>query len=171
MFTNQARILVCILLGLAALLAAYFHVYEIAAFGILLIGLVIWGYFKEGTVILAAKQYKIKQYEKAKELLLSIKNPQYLNKRRRPYYELILGNIAVQHMNYDEAELHLGKAAVMGLRVSDLGAAIMHLANISLRKKDKEKGLLWIAQAKKIPLPPRQQSILQNLEKELHKIK
>jgi hypothetical protein len=171
MFTNQARILVCILLGLAALLAAYFRVYEIAAFGVLLIGLVIWGYFKEGTVILAAKQYKNKQYEKAKELLLSIKNPEYLNKRRRPYYELILGNIAVQYMNYEEAEYHLGQAAVRGLRASDLGTAIMHLANISLRKKDKEKGLIWIAQAKKIPLPARQQSILENLEKELHKIK
>ncbi len=171
MFTNQARILVCILLGLAALLAAYFRVYEIAAFGVLLIGLVVWGYFKEGTVILAAKQYKNKQYEKAKELLLSIKNPDRLNKRRRPYYELILGNIAVQYMDYEEAERHLGKAAVMGLRASDLGTAIMHLANISLRKKDKEKGLLWIAQAKKIPLPARQQSILENLEKELHKIK
>lgn len=171
MFTNQARILVCILLGLAAFLAAYFRVYEIAALGVLLIGLVTWGYFKEGPIILAAKQYKNKNYEKAQELLLSVKNPNYLNKRRRPYYELILGNIAVQHMDYDQAELHLGKAAVMGLRASDLGTAIMHLANISLRKKDKEKGLLWIAQAKRIPLPARQQSIIENLEKELQKIK
>lgn len=171
MFSNQARVLVCLLLILVALLAAYYKVYEISALAICFVLLVVWGYFKEGPVILAAKHFKNKNYEEAKKLLLSVSNPKLLNKKRRPYYEFLLGSIAVHQLNYEQAELHLSNAATMGMRAGDLGSAIMHLANISLRNKDKAKGLAWIDQAKKIPLPARQQSILQNLEKELHHIK
>lgn len=171
MFTNQARVAVCIALLLVAALAGYYSVYEISALAVMLMGLVIWGYFKEGPIILAAKQYKLKNYEKAKELLLSIKNPEYLNKRRKPYYEFLLGNISVNQMDYVNAEYHLGKAAVMGLRASDLGIALMHLANISLRNNDKEKGMVWIKQAENLPLTEKYKSILKNIEKELRQIR
>jgi hypothetical protein len=171
MFTNQARIVVAILLSLVGCLAAFFEVFEIAAFTLLLIGLVLWGYFKEGTVVLAAKQYQLKNYEKAKELLLSIKNPNYLNKRRKPYYEFLLGNIAVNQLDYVSAELHLGKASVLGLRANDLGIALMHLANISLRNNDKVKGMIWINQAEKLPLTAKNKNIINNIATELQKIK
>lgn len=171
MFTNPARVAVCILLLFVVAIAAYLKVYEVAALSFLLIGLVIWGYFKEGTVVLAAKQYKDKNYEKARELLLTIKNPELLNKKRKPYYEFLLGSIAVNQLNYQTAELHLGKAAVLGLRASDLGVALMHLANISLRNQDKQKGMVWIKQAEKLPLTSKYKSILSNIEKELQKIK
>lgn len=170
MFTNKGRVLVCFLLGMVAILAAYFVVYEIVAFCIVLIGLVIYGYFKEGTIIVAAKQYKKEEYQLAKELLESIKYPKYLSKKRKPYYEYLLGNIALHQMDYKKAEMHLANAAKIGLKARDLGSAIMQLANISLRENNKEKGLAWIAQAEKIPLSSRQKSILQNIEKELQKI-
>lgn len=171
MFTNPARVAVCILLLFVVAIAAYLKVYEVAALSFLLIGLVIWGSFKEGTVVLAAKQYKDKNYEKAKELLLTIKNPELLNKKRKPYYEFLLGSIAVNQLNYQIAELHLGNSAVLGLRASDLGVALMHLANISLRNQDKQKGMVWIKQAEKLPLTSKYKSILSNIEKELQKIK
>ena len=137
----------------------------------MLIGLVIWGYFKEGTVVLAAKQYKDKNYENAKELLLTIKNPELLSKKRKPYYEFLFGSIAVNQLDYHTAELHLGKAAVLGLKVNDLGVALMHLANISLRNKDNQKGMVWIHQAEKLPLTARYKSILSNIKKELQNTK
>lgn len=171
MFTNPARIMVCILLLIVVAIAAYVKVYEIAALGLMLIGLVIWGYFREGTIVLAAKQYKDKNYEKARELLLTVKNPKFLNKKRKPYYEFLLGNIAVNQLDFGKAELHLGNAAILGLRANDLGVALMHLANISLRNQDKEKGMVWINQSEKLPLTDKYKSILSNLKKELQKIK
>lgn len=171
MFTNPARIAVCFLLLLVVAIAAYLKVFEVAAFSFMLIGLVIWGYFKEGTVVLAAKQYKDKNYEKAKELLLTIKNPERLNKKRKPYYEFLLGSIAVNQLDYHTAELHLGKAAVLGLKANDLGVALMHLANISLRNKDNQKGMVWINQAENLPLTTKYKSILSNIKKELQNIK
>lgn len=171
MFTNQARFIVCVLLLLVSALAAYFKVYEIAALAVLLAGYVIWGYYKEGPIILAAKQYRLKNYEQAKELLQSVKNPELLNKRRKPYYRFLLGNIAVNQFDYDSAEYQLGQAASLGLRANDLGVALMHLANISLRKKDKVNGMVWIKQADKLPLTAKYKSIISNIEKELQQIK
>nr|WP_294896940.1 tetratricopeptide repeat protein [uncultured Pedobacter sp.] len=171
MFTNKARVLVCVLLALVAGLAAWLKVYEISVLSGMFIALVVWGFFKEGTVILAAKQFKLKNYTTAKALLHSIKNPELLNKRRKPYYYFMLGSIAVQEMDYADAEFHLGKSAVLGLQAGDLGVALMHLANISLRNNDKEKGLLWIKQSEKLPLSAKYKSILSNIEKEIQKIK
>ena len=171
MFTNPARIAVCILLFFVVAISTYLKVYEVVAFSFMLIGLVIWGYFKEGTVVLAAKQYKDKNYEKAKELLSTIKNPELLNKKRKHYYEFLLGSIGVNQLDYHTAELHLGKAAVLGLKANDLGVALMHLANISLRNQDKEKGMVWIHQAEKLPLTAKYKSIISNIQKELQKIK
>ena len=171
MFTNPARIAVCILLLFVVAIATYLKVYEVSAFSFMLIGLVIWGYFKEGTVVLAAKQFKDNNYEKAKELLSTVKNPELLNKKRKPYYEFLLGSVAVNQLDYHTAELHLGKAAVLGLRANDLGVALMHLANISLRNQDKQKGMIWIYQAEKLPLTAKYKSIISNIEKELQKIK
>lgn len=170
MFTNQARIAVSLLLILSAAFAAYLKVYEILALALMFVGLVIWGYFKEGPIILAAKQLQQKNYEAAKELLLSVKNPEWLNKRRKPYYEFMLGSIAVNQLDYKNAEYHLGKAAILGLRANDLGIALMHLANISLRNKDKLKGMEWIKQSEKLPLSAKYKGILNNIEKEIQKI-
>lgn len=170
MLTNQARIFISLLLILAASFAAYYQVYTMAAFAILLIGMVVFGYFKEGTVILAAKQLKYKNYEKAKDLLLSIKNPERLNKRRKPYYHLILGNIALQQLDYTTAQANLEKAATLGLKANDLGSTLMHLANISLRNKNKTQGLYWIAEADKLPLTEKYKSILKNIAHEIDKL-
>jgi hypothetical protein len=171
MFSNTARIAVCGLLFLVAIFAVYLNVYEVCALSFMFIGIVIWGYFKEGPIILAAKQYKLKNYDKAKALLFSVKKPEYLNKRRKPYYEFLLGSIAINQLDYSTAEFHLGKAAVLGLRANDLGVALMHLANISLRNHDQVKGMIWIRQADHLPLSTRNKSILNNIEIELQKIK
>jgi len=170
MLTPIARIFVSLLLILAALFAVFYGIYSIAAFGVLLAGLVIFGYFKEGTVILAAKQFKNKNYQSAKILLLTIKNPERLNRRRKPYYYLIFGNIALQQLDYPAAETNLAKAAVLGLKANDLGSTLMHLANISLRNKNKTKGLYWITEADKLPLTQKYKSILKNIELELGKL-
>lgn len=170
MLTPKARIIVSLLLILVSILAAYFGVYPISAFGILLVGLVIFGYYKEGTIILAAKQFKNKNYEAANVLLFSIKNPERLSRRRKPYYYLIFGNIALQQLDYPAAEKNLAKAAVLGLKANDLGSTLMHLANISLRNKNKTKGLYWITEADKLPLTQKYKSILKNIEIELDKI-
>lgn len=170
MLSNNARILVVLSLILIAIFSAYLRVFEISIFCIFLVGLTIYGYFKEGTVILAAKQFHHKNYEAAKNLLLSIPHPTYLHKKRISYYHYLLGSIAIQQLDYEQAEAELSKAAVLGLKAQDLIKALMQLANLSLRNKNKQKGLFWIAEAEKHKTNLKNETILNNIKTELNKI-
>ncbi len=171
MFTNNARILIAAIFLSIAAFAAYQKVYEITALSLLGAGYMIWGYFKEGTIVLAAKSYKNKDYEKTQRLLNSIKNPSFLLKDKRAYYELLNAQVAMQTTDYAVAEKHFEQAARLGLKsVSDLGVTLMHLANISLRNKNKGKALAWVNEARKLKLPQNLQSIIGNIEKEALKL-
>ena len=57
MFTNRARILVIGIFVILMALAINLRVYEIAAVVGLFILMLTWGYFKEGTIVLAAKAF------------------------------------------------------------------------------------------------------------------
>jgi hypothetical protein len=87
MFTNRARQLVIVVFILVLLFTVYEHAYEISGIASLAIGVLLWGYFKEGTVILAAKDFHDKNYEKTEALLRQITRPSWLAKKRRGYYE------------------------------------------------------------------------------------
>jgi tetratricopeptide (TPR) repeat protein len=150
MFTNRARILVIgafvIMLGVALNM----RVYEIAAVIVLFIVMLVWGYFKEGTIILAAKAFHNKNYDKAESLLLQINNPNWLSKKRRGFYEFILGGVYLQKQEFDEAEKHYEIAAQYPLRsANDHVAALVHVANISIRHNNYEKAKAYLALADK----------------------
>src|ERR1700761_4308929 len=150
MFTNRARILVIgafvIMLGVALNM----RVYEIAAVTVLFIVMLTWGYFKEGPIILAAKAFHNKDYNKAESLLMQINNPNWLSKKRRGFYEFILGGICLQKQDFDEAEKHYEIAAQYPLRsANDHVAALVHVANISIRHNNIEKAKAYLALADK----------------------
>ena len=72
MLTKKARLWV---IGIAVLLliwTVYEQVYEVTAATVLMIGFLIWGYFKEGTVVMAAREFHAKNYEEAEILLKEI---------------------------------------------------------------------------------------------------
>lgn len=91
MFTNRARILVAGAFMIMMVIAIDMKVYSIAALTAMFIGIVIWGYFNESTIILAAKAFHNKDYEKTERLLDQVPNPKWLSKKRRGFYEFIAG--------------------------------------------------------------------------------
>lgn len=150
MFTNRARILVIGIFVIAAALAINLREYELAAIVGMFVLLLIWGYFKEGTIVMAAKAFHNKNYEKAESLLLQIKNPNWLSKKRRGFYEFIYGGICLQRQDFAEAEKHYEIAAQYPLRsVNDHVAALVHVANLSIRHNDFEKAKAYLALADK----------------------
>ncbi|WP_345103169.1 tetratricopeptide repeat protein [Mucilaginibacter panaciglaebae] len=131
-------------------LAIKWHVYEIAAVVGLFILMLIWGYFKEGTVIMAAKAFHNKNYDKAESLLQQISNPNWLSKKRRGFYEFIYGGICLQRQDFNEAEKHYEIAALYPLRsINDHVAALVHVANLSIRHNDFEKAKIFLSLADK----------------------
>lgn len=168
MLTKKARLWV---IGIAVLLliwTVYEQVYEVTAATILMIGFLIWGYFKEGTVVMAAREFHAKNYEEAEILLKEIEDPDRLGRHRRGFYEFIYGNLELHKHNYEEAEKHFQIASLFPLRnQNDKAIVLVHLANINLRKKDKEKAKAYIEKAKTFKISARVKNIIEKIESEI----
>lgn len=172
MFTNRARILVIGAFIIAMAVAIELHVYEIAAVVGLFILMLIWGYFKEGTIVMAAKAFHNKDYDKAESLLRQVKNPNWLSKKRRGFYEFIYGGICLQRQDFAEAENHYEIAALYPLRsVNDHVAALVHVANLSIRHDDfdKAKRYLALADQHKEKISAKMKDVIKRLHQELDK--
>lgn len=172
MFTNKARLLVAGVFLVMLVFFVYRHTYELAAVAALFIILLIWGYFTEGPIILAAKYFHKKDYQKAEALLRQISNPQWLSKKRRGFYEFIMGGICLQKQDFEEAEQHYELAAKYPLRtVNDHVAALVHVANISIRngKYDKAAMYLQMAKDKEIHATAKMKNVIGQIEDVLNK--
>lgn len=176
MLTNKARLIIA---GIFFLMLVFFtqqRVYELAGVALMFCLLLIWGYFKEGPIVVAAKSFHNKDYDKAEELLLSVKNPNWLNRKRRGFYEFMMGGISLQRHDFDAAEKHYEIAAQYPLRsVNDHVAALAHVANISIRQHnyDKAEAYLGLAQKHHDKITAKMKAVIERLHTELkqHKTK
>jgi tetratricopeptide (TPR) repeat protein len=172
MFTNKARILVTGLFVILLAVILKLEIYELAAVAILFILLLVWGYFKQGTIVLAAKAFHQKDYIKAENLLKQIARPDWLSKKRRGFYEFIYGGICLQKQDYTEAERHYELAAQYPLRsANDHVAALVHVANINVRNGnyDKARAYLSLAEKHKENITAKMKDVILKVEQELKK--
>ncbi len=170
MFTNTARIFLIGLFLAMGLFFSYEHVYQLMAVSLMFIVVLIWGYFKEGTVIMAAKSFHKKDYVRSEALLKQITNPGWLAKKRRGFYEFIMGGISLQKQDYDAAEKHYELAAQFPLRsVNDHVAALVHVVNISIRQHNYDKAAAYIELANKHQekINAKMKDVIAKLEQEL----
>ncbi len=170
MFTNRARQLVIFVFILVMLFSIYEEAYEIVGMALLAIGILVWGHFKEGTVILAAKDFHDKNYEKTEGLLRQIDQPKWLSRKRRGYYEYMMGGIALQKQDFEAAEIHYEIAAQFPLKsVNDHVAALVHVANINVRQHrfDKAEAYLSLALKQNQSLTSKMRDVITKLEQEI----
>jgi len=139
-----------------------------------MIVLLIWDYFKQGTLIIAAKHFHQKEYEKTENVLLQIKKPTWLGKNRRGYYEFFMGGICLQKQDFEDAERHYEIAAQYPLRsVNDHVAALVHVANICIRQRnyDKAEAYLLLSDQHKEQINAKMKDVIERLRHELKKHK
>jgi tetratricopeptide (TPR) repeat protein len=150
MFSNRARILVTGALVILGVISYNWHEPEITAAIGMFILLMIWGFFKEGTIIIAAKSFHKKDYERTEQLLKQVIRPEWLSKKRRGFYEFIMGGIYLQKQEFEEAEKHYELAARFPLRsANDHVAALGHVVNINIRQGNYEKAKAYLQLADK----------------------
>lgn len=170
MMTSKARFF---MIAVAVILLGwtfYVKTYEVAAIVAFAIGYLIWSHFRQGTVALAAKAYHNQDLEKARNLLLQVKNPDRLARNRRGYYEFIMGNIELKKGNFAAAETHFQIASRFPLRnENDKGFVLVQLANLNLRKREFEKAQAYIDVAKDLKISSRVKDIIQKIENEIQK--
>ena len=92
--------MVVVVFAVMTVFFAYKQVTELTLFSLMMIVLIIIEYFKQGTLVLAAKHYHDKDYDGAEDLLNQIKKPEWLLKKRRGVYEYMLGNIKLPKQDY-----------------------------------------------------------------------
>ena len=170
MFTNQARVVV---IGIFIMLLIFFifqQNYQLAGVSIIFTLMLVWGYFKEGPIILAAKHYHANDFDRAEELLHQIHKPEWLSKKRRGFYEFMLGGICLKRNELNNAERHYELAAQFPLRsTNDHVAALVHVANIGLRQSNFEKAeaYLKLATRQEDKISAKMKDVIARLEQEL----
>ncbi|MEO7211528.1 tetratricopeptide repeat protein [Mucilaginibacter sp.] len=172
MFTKRARILVTGLFVVLLSVVLYMHIYPLAAVSVMFIVLLVWGYFKQGPIVLAAKHFHNKDYRGAERLLSEVGRPEWLSKRRRGFYEFIYGGICLQKKEYEEAERHYEIAAQYPLRsANDHVAALVHVANINVRNGnyDKARAYLQLTEKHKDNITAKMKDVIDRVEQELRK--
>jgi len=145
MFTNRTRLFIGIIFFLSLMLLAYRQQYELAWVAFMMIVLLGLDYIRQGTLVVAARHFHHKDYDKAERTLQEIANPKWLSKNRRGYYEFLMGGVCLQKQDFEDAEKHYEVAAQYPLRsVNDHVAALVHVANISIRQGNFEKAEAYI---------------------------
>jgi tetratricopeptide (TPR) repeat protein len=172
MFSNKARIFVLSVFFIMLVLFAYQRVYQLTAFCALMIVMIIVEYFKQGTLVLAAKSFHQKDFVKTEGLLKQIKRPEWLSRKRRGFYEYMMGAVSLQKNDFDAAERHYELAAQYPLRtLNDHVAALVHVANISIRqgKYDKAETYLQLALKDKEKITAKMLAVIERLKQEIKK--
>ncbi len=150
------------------LFAAYRVQYEIVAMVTGGIGYLIWSHYREGTVFLATQAFQNQDYAKTERLLDDIKQPEYLRKGRRNYYEFMRANLALQREDYESAEMHFQIASRLPFRrPNDKAIILVNLANLNLRKKEYERVQAYLDLIKDLKTSSRIKHIVQKIENEL----
>lgn len=148
--------------------------YELAWVAFMMIILLAFDYIRQGTLVVAARYFHHKDYDKAERTLLEILRPKWLSKNRRGYYEYLMGGVCLQKQDYEDAEAHYEIAAQYPLRsVNDHVAALVHVANISIRlgNYDKAEAYLQLTEKQDDKINAKMKDVIERLRQELKKRK
>ena len=174
MFTNNTRLFICTIFFLSLVLLVYLRLYEVGALALMFIVLLAWDYIRQGTLVVAAKYFHHKEYDKANQVLMEIFKPEWLSKNRRGYYEFLMGGVCLQKQDFEDAEKHYEIAAQYPLRsVNDHVAALVHVANISIRQGNYEKAAAYLQLTEKHEekINAKMKDVINRLHQELKKHK
>lgn len=132
-------------------------------------GLLIYGYYKYGTVYTAFQHIKKNNLKNAEKLISKIQNPDKLTKGLKGYYYFTTGIIALEKKELEKSYSDLTLALSFGLRTeNDKSIILLNLANIELLRKNFIKANEYIKKVKALDLKPLVESETIRIEKEIN---
>src|SRR6185503_3982070 len=166
MFSNRTRLFIGTIFMLSLILLVDKHWYELAAVALMMIVLLGWDYLRQSTLVVAAKYFHHKEYDKAEQSLSEILRPEWLSKNRRGYYEFLMAGVCLQKQDFDDAERHYEIAAQYPLRsVNDHVATL----NIRLGNPEKAKAYLELTEKHQEKINAKMKDVIKRLHEELKK--
>ena len=171
MYNAKGRYILMAMFLIAAVICLVYKQEELAAVAALFFAFVLWSHFKQSSVLLASKYYHKGDYDNAERVLGEVPSADRLARNRRGYYEFMMGNNTLKKGQYEDAERHFQIASRFPLGgKNDKAFVMIHLANLALRKKDKERLLAYTAHAKTLAVTPKAQDIIRKLEIEANNL-
>jgi tetratricopeptide (TPR) repeat protein len=168
MYSPLVRILIVI--GSLALMIYYHQKGSVGSSYLMVvaIALVVWGYFKNGTVYLAWRKLKKQQYDDAERVLRQTKYPHLLKKEQRGYYHFSMGLICMNRADYEPAFENFKAALVFGVRTENNAAiANLNLAAIALERGNEAEAKSYLETARSLKYSEALEPELQKLETRL----
>ena len=84
MFTNRTRLFIGIIFLLSLTILVNLRLYELAAVALMFIVLLAWDYFRSGTLVVAARCFHHKEYDKTERFLSEIFKQPLINTANSP---------------------------------------------------------------------------------------
>jgi tetratricopeptide (TPR) repeat protein len=138
MFTPFSRLLVLLALAIASVTAAISGIWSLLIISTLASIVILWGYFRIGTVLLALTRIRKEDFKEAERIIDYTTKPERLGKAQRAYYFFVKGFVARDKENNKEAQMFLEEALQEGLKnESDRAMALLALADMALIRKNK----------------------------------
>src|SRR5579859_329588 len=169
MFTPLVRLLMAIL-GLS-LIIVYFQKGSTQSAYITLFGvaLIIWGYFKNGTVYLAWQKIKKQDFAKAEKILLQTKYPHFLKKEQRGFYHFTKGLVEASKNNSENARRNFMEALKFGVRTENNVAIInLNLAEIEAERGNINEAKLHLQKMRSMKYNPSWESEITKIENKIN---
>ncbi|UII81067.1 hypothetical protein [Flagellimonas sp. CMM7] len=135
--------------------------------------LIIYGYYKYGTVYAAFQKLKKGKFESAEKLINKTKNPARLSKQQKGYYHFVKGMIATENEDFENGHLELTEALKVGLRTdNDTSIVILNLALIEFELKRFLKAKVFLDKLEGVELKPlvksEKEKLTEKINSELH---
>jgi tetratricopeptide (TPR) repeat protein len=171
MYNAKGRYTLMAAFIIAAIACLIYKEQSLAALMAMFFAFLLWSHYKQSSILLASKYFKKGEFETTERILKEVPNPDRLAKNRRGYYEYMQANIALRREDFELAERHFQIASrfPLGGR-NDKAFVMIHLANLALRKKDKERVLAYLSRAKELVQTPKAQEIINKIEKEANSL-
>ena len=155
MLSNPFRIALVILFSLLAAGLAFAGKLMEMMFVLSVIFLLLYGYFRSGTVLLALRKMGRNDLDGAEKMLQQTRFPHRLRKDQKAYYHLIKGLLQGKHGNFKEAARALEKAIETGIPTpSNQAVAHLNLASVYINLHQSSAAKEHITQAKVINKSP-----------------
>jgi len=155
MFTPFSRIIILLLCAALSVAAASFGIYSLLIITSIISVIILYGYFRKGSVSLALSRLRIEDYKEAERILAYTTHPDRLDKKQRAYFMFIQGFLAREKDNYEEAKMLLEASLNEGVKnQNDIAMAIIALTDMEMVKKNKSKAKAYFIQIKGLKVKP-----------------
>jgi tetratricopeptide (TPR) repeat protein len=155
MFTPVSRIILLLVCAGLSVVAAIFNLVTILVITSILSFMLLYGYFRKGSVMLALKQLKKEDYKEAERVVDQNSHPDRLDKKDRAYYLFVKGFVAREKDQFEEAKIYLEEALQGGIKnQNDIAMAILALSDMEMVKHNRTAAKEYFIQIKDLKVKP-----------------